>query len=587
MRPSVNWWSRTTIRSASRRSTVLITIAALAFVVPSLVDLLSGWKTRPFSWVAPDAFYYLTVGRNVARFGRFAFDQERIMNGFHPLWQVVVAGLALLTDLLRWQHGLVLISVIVGVACIGAGIVMFGLGLAWPQRRLSILFPLLPVGAYGLFAWRSWLGIYPTAAQPELTIPLLYGTLWSFANGMESCLVLLFMAYAGLLYVREDVTGSTRSALKLGLALSGLVLARLDHAFLVLPLLVFHGLRALDRPAQRPACASLAGAFAVPLASYMAINHAYTGMFTPLSGVIKSNFPLFNNLNLEATIRLTKAGWKGGRIVEMWREGPMVVPPVFALAYLLGAVGLSFNIGSVSVRLRSWTSPYDRFLTLLAPGVILLATYNFLYVWDMGQWYFPASVVFASLVTLRGAAHLEQWLALQLRSVIGVGVRRVLLHRWLTRTVAVSLVLASLALVLRAFWRYHRRVGYQREWSYFYWEQAEKIRAHYGANLPKFLEYDDGIIAFSLGARTMSHSLALDPEGHRGSAAVGLFTVALERGHDRITSLDYPRSVKLRPDSSQAEIAGWIPQLGSGHIRAAVDYLSEDGRTAVFRFWKP
>jgi hypothetical protein len=61
-------------------------LAIALFCLPVLVDLIVHSR-RVFGYLAPDAFYYLTVARNHWQTGQWSFDGEHRTNGYHPLWQ--------------------------------------------------------------------------------------------------------------------------------------------------------------------------------------------------------------------------------------------------------------------------------------------------------------------------------------------------------------------------------------------------------------------------------------------------------------------------------------------------------------------
>jgi hypothetical protein len=47
------------------------------------------WSDAPFALTFDDAWYYLTIGRNLVDGRGSTFDGTNLTNGYHPLWQAV------------------------------------------------------------------------------------------------------------------------------------------------------------------------------------------------------------------------------------------------------------------------------------------------------------------------------------------------------------------------------------------------------------------------------------------------------------------------------------------------------------------
>jgi hypothetical protein len=568
------------------RISILIVITVLGFFVPALVDLCSSsWKRRAFGWVASDAFYYLTVARNAVQHGRMAYDQVHLNNGFHPLWQLLCAGLAVIVDGPPGHDGLVLGVVLLGVALAAAAIPLVAWTLTASNQRLSVFFPLLPIGAYALLIIPVWARGMPSMAHQngqEGPMPL-YGTLWSQANGMESALVVFFFALAGWLFVHRDLTSNCRRACAFGLTLSSLVLSRLDHLLLVIPLLGAIAISVAARRGWTWPLTFLLGAFCAPIGLYVLANHYFYGVLAPTSGTLKSNFPHINNQNLDDLIAFWKGPWRGKFLTHAYRHFAAAVPAIIALLYLAVVLKVRPLGGSVLVRLRDGTNRCHAFIALIAPGIILLAFYDTCFVsWEQqGHWYFPASVSFVSLAFLSLSAPLEEKIA-------GLARRRSM--RWGPRSALIlwSVWLASCAVcVVAVFVRFHCQSDYHRAYADFYLLEAPKIRAHYGDEMPHFVECDDGIIAYSLGAPTMSNFLGLDPAGIEARERGDLLGLALERKYDRLTTLEYGVREGLGTNPSGSDLTTWAKGVVNFDDKKpyafALDYRSADGHFAIVK----
>src|SRR3954471_4321452 len=71
------------VRRALLTATGIVTAVWLAVVL--------FWHDAPFALTFDDAWYYLTIGRNLAAGQGSTFDGVNLTNGYHPLWQLVAA----------------------------------------------------------------------------------------------------------------------------------------------------------------------------------------------------------------------------------------------------------------------------------------------------------------------------------------------------------------------------------------------------------------------------------------------------------------------------------------------------------------
>jgi hypothetical protein len=573
-------------RARAGRTEALVLVAVVAFLVPSLADLCSpSWRRRVFGWVAADGFYYLTVARNFARYGRVAYDQTNPSNGFHPLWQALCAIVAVILRCFRSEDRLALAVVLLGVGLTTASIPLLGRFLSASGARLSILFPLLPVGIYALLILPVWMRGMPSMANQnpyEGPMPL-YGTLFSDANGMESALVLLFFALSARTFAVGDPRGRGRDARTFGLALAGVVLSRLDHALLVLPLVCGVATSSLATLGWRGPALSLLGAFSLPIVLYLVINHHFYGVLMPVSGALKSSFPHVNNQNIDDIREFWTRPWRDTFLTRAYRHFAAELPAASALLYLVVVVDVKPHDGAILVRMRPWTGRHDVFLALAALGVLLLGAYDIFFVgwFAQGHWYFPVSTLFVSLAVFSVAAPLERRISCAWRKR-GAG-RSV-------RTAFAAWLAVCAASVVIVFVLFHRQLGYHRNYADFYFVEAPKLCARYGSTMPKFIEGDDGIIAYSLGAPTMSTGMGLDPAGAAAMLGGDLLGLALTRGYDRLTSLVYTLGDALGRDPSPADLRAWAHSVtsfdDSKGYDFALDYRSANGHFAVVRAWR-
>jgi hypothetical protein len=529
---------------------LLVGMVGALLVAPVVLELAFGGAEVPFRYSAADAFYYHTVARNLARTGVATFDLEHPTNGFHPLWQVMLAGQYWLVDALGGSELTYL--VVSTLSCLGLvtlAVAVLGRAVFAARGSVPVLFGLLPTGAYALFLAPVWMlavdgmGVVTDA---EGRLPL-YGTLWSFVNGMESSLVLcLFGALA--LAVATDA-----SATRVGLLSALVALARLDHVFIsgaVSAWWLMRGTRSQGRTAF-----ALGIAFASPLLLYAAVNLWYAGALLPVSGAAKSSFPHLGPIaseNLRAIFELWTQPFDGRGLIRFFRLAQIWIPATTILVY-----AVSF--------LRRRPDRWQGFLLAAGAGALVLATYNFCFVdlAESGHWYYPVSTLLVTLIVMDVA---------RLRVPIAV------------------LAMVSIA----AFTLLHRRLDYHERYSHFYLVEAPALRAHYGTTPPKVVELDDGIFAFATGFPTMSgFGFMLDVEAYRALRRGELGRLAMDRGFDRLATVAYrePREMGLTattpPELLPRYVAGLMRGLRPvGRLEVTLDYLSPSGRCAVLRRWR-
>lgn len=217
---------------------------------------LAAW--RPGLFFVDDAWFYLQIGRNLALGHGSTFHGEGATNGYHPLWQGIVALVGLASGgakgpMLAGVLGLQLLLVAYGCA-----------SLVRAGQRAGLSFPglVLCTVILGLLADRGW--------------------------GSEGMLNLALHGAAILAWQRILVVPSAGRALAAGLVAGLLVLARLDVAFFALALVLVAAWRLREPRLLLP----LGLGLALPVLPYVAANTVLFGHPVPVSGAIKSTFPV-------------------------------------------------------------------------------------------------------------------------------------------------------------------------------------------------------------------------------------------------------------------------------------------------------
>jgi hypothetical protein len=209
-----------------------------------------------------DAYYYILTARNFVDTGIFSFDRINPTNGFHPLWMriLVLMYYAIGTDIPLDQQifHVKLIEGALFILAIGASL-LFSFQQAEKNRAIST----------------AYLGIALVLVYPY--------TNHLFLVGMESTLsVFLFILLLNA-WQRERLT-------QLAFLLPLLFLARLETLFfIVIPLLFIFFLQRRISTVRK-----LLVSLPTVLVSvgYLGYTFLQTGYYKPISGLLKSSFPI-------------------------------------------------------------------------------------------------------------------------------------------------------------------------------------------------------------------------------------------------------------------------------------------------------
>jgi hypothetical protein len=542
------------IRALNGRARLKIGLAVLLTFVPYCVELARGNVLRRlFSFTATDAFYYLTVARNVATRGRVSFDGEHLTNGFHPLWQAMTSVGALLVRLCGgadvWSLAFALAC---GIVAICGTVFLIGLAMSETSGGPTVLLLLLPLGGATLIQAPLMNHFVHALGRPSTT-------LWGAVNGMESAIACLGYAATFCAYMRAERT--TRGAIVLGVCLGFLSLARLDHALIAGAIAA--SLFVLGPP-RRFALLTTAVLVGI-VAAYVAQNQLIFGSALPISGALKSTFPDPSWMNLPVIERLVhRPGTFRG--TDAQRAFLLTIPTAVALLTLLVVLVRS-------VLERGWfrSNRVIGFLTGSAVGVCFLFLYDFLFVHyrNQGHWYFPVSNLFVSVALV----------------VAGSALTRRASHRaprWAEAAAAATLS----ALVIWGYFLVASPGTSVSRLARFYFDEAPRVRDFYRGHPPKMVEYDDGIITFSTGIDALSgFGLAIDPRALHAARAVRVLDLGIERGYDRFSSFVYPHARLSMTSSDKSIRHGYAWQIGkqARDCRMSVEYLSEDGTFSIIR----
>lgn len=224
-------------------------------------------RTDTFVERGDDAFYYFKVAAQHPDVSFWSFDGIHDTNGFHPLWALLLTGVAHVLALVSIDDRGTVARVFVAVTALchfGSGVVLLHLLRKTVSRGVA------------LAATGAWL--FP--------VGLVWQHVWGMENSLYAFLLLSTVAYVHLRFVGAPSLG--RAAV-VGALLGLTVLARLDAALLVVIVLVVlllrRGLGPLpERVRLAIITAAVAGALVVP---YFAWNLATTEHLLTISSEVK------------------------------------------------------------------------------------------------------------------------------------------------------------------------------------------------------------------------------------------------------------------------------------------------------------
>jgi hypothetical protein len=503
------------LREQNRASVLPAAIITFVFAAyPPIQAALLGGTAAITTFFAADAFYYLSIAAN-STFGLYTFDGRAMTNGFHPLWQVL---LQLVVGHLTVQSGLPPI-----IASFALSIVVASIGLAYIAAALAfatdniwpalLLFP----GAFYLLS---------SQIDPR------FGSVWSFMNGMESPCSIFFFGLLFYFCIKSRLQFTSLGLLVLSLLSLGVVFSRLDDIFLPVSFGVWFFLR------KRKSVILYGIPIFLGLSAYLIFNRLSVGTFLPTSGAVKARgLGLVQNLAWAVYISAPFTSATLYRLVPKLRHAGGGLPVDYRLAQtlipmLIAALLLTYR------RLLSWiTGEYKSLFVVLFSYVLLKGSYNLFFVpWGaQGHWYYAVSILITDLTVclavFRAIGHYP------LRK--GIMMTTLLLAAWFSSVTQIWRVLDP---------KYQNTINIQML------ARGQEIRSALSQKVerPRIIEFDDGILNYSLSTPTLSgFGLASDPASARALRAKRLLLYASSSGYNVIASANYPMNVAEGMSSDQ------------------------------------
>jgi hypothetical protein len=498
-----------TIQAVQKR--LLLFCSMFAVLYAPAVLLLSVKGQAPFLFFASDTYLYLSVARHSVGAPFFTSDGLYPTNGFHPLWQFLLAGLFRLPALSAGPELQML-------AVMGLCALLVTLGTALFSQAVYKV-----SGSFALALFAAVPGFYFLLIAPLVRD---YNSPWAYINGMETPLSVFLFGLFLHLAVEKEVFQRARVGQTLGLALllALLVLARLDDIFFVLPVL---GLLAFYARSKKDLALKMImplGVLSLCIGGYLLYNAGYAGAAFPVSGMGKQEFSLtFAVRHLMRAFLPLELVQFNPRFSYLWAEESMralqMCVPLAAAFVWLAVVGRRAR----RVGWRDYFAARPHLLTISALFLYTAAKglYNCFFVqfWGTGSWYFPLSVMTTNLAA---AAVLASWFR-------GIQAR---VGRWVLNTAALLVVI----LMANAF-ASNKLLSSQTCVTSALAAHRTEINAAVAAagETIRIIEFDDGSLSYLLDAPVMNgFGYTLDYEAYQAQRTGRLLDVAYQRGFNTI-----------------------------------------------------
>ena len=328
----------------------IVVVILLIAVVVSIFLLISTFGVQ----LVDDGYYYLEIARNIADGNGFTFDGLNPTNGFHPLWQIMLVPIFLMTQ-----------------------------SRALAAQAVTMLQTLL-FAASGFMLYRILL-----ERTKKISLSIAGAAFWLFnfwfwskgaLSGMETGLLTLCYGTSLLLFSRS-LRGSCSTWL-LSVSLIATCMARLDSLALVIGICLIFLILRRYRDAARTGLPVM-----IYLMLYMLTNKLLFGGLFPVSGYIKSatGSELLRHLFENGNLRFFQHG--AANIVSFVTLGGRL-PLIAAIAAIAGIVW------AVVWVIRTAGSPVRELVAVCCIYMaVLLLYYSFMYdsLLDIYTYYwFPA-----------------------------------------------------------------------------------------------------------------------------------------------------------------------------------------------------
>ena len=323
-------------KSGSSSSGEIVVVALLIAVVVSIFLLISTFGVQ----LVDDGYYYLEIARNIATGNGFTFDGSNPTNGFHPLWQIMLVPIFLMTG--SRDLAAVAVTMLQTLLFAASGFMFYRILLENTKKIL------LSIAGAAFWLFNFWF--------------------WSkgAVSGMETGLLTLCYGTSLLLFSRSLCRSC--STWLLSVSLIATCMARLDSLALVIGICLIFLILKRYRDAARTALPVM-----IYLTLYMVTNKLIFGGLFPVSGYLKSatGSELLRQLFETGNLRFFQHGVSN--FVSFATLGGRI-PLIAAIAAITGIVwAVVWLIRTAGTPIREVTA-----VCCIYTGVLLLY-YSFMY----------------------------------------------------------------------------------------------------------------------------------------------------------------------------------------------------------------
>ncbi len=513
---------RASNRTSAKGALLVAAAISLWLLVPPLYGTYKADTSAIFHFFLQDTFYYLSVAANSTT-GFYTFDGQTATSGFHPLWQAYLTKLFELAPRdERFQIHLVFwVSVLATIF----GYVLAGLAV-YNVTKSKLLAILIVPGFFNLM----FTFIFQFAGSP-----------WSFMNGMESPLTVLFGGALFLLisfYCNDPESLGNRKSfyLLLGITLSLITMSRLDDVFAPAAFALcvcILGQQSLKTKFVRALLLLMPTVLLMIL--YLGFNYYSTQLFLPISAMAKGGIAIIQNLEiLLKTLSLESVGTHitpVAHLSQLYRQVQMLFPAAAAVLFIL-IIRDGMPVGVIEKNV---------FLVALLIYVCLKSLYNLVNV-DVNYqgvvWYYVLSMLVFNFVGLLLLSK-PYWKFCEFNRPVKIGALAAVVFYMGAHLNIMSMITISGNTLEYNFWRSRKVIVADLR------ERKPDIR---------IVEYEDGIINYSLGMPTI-HGIGfvVDQAGFEADKAGRMLSYAHSRGFNTIGSLVYVRVPSESMSSAEIE----------------------------------
>ncbi len=493
---------------------IALALCSVVLLVPLAVGFGTMGPRMMFDMLAADSMYYMAIANNFSKFGILSFDGVESSNGFHPLWQWMMAlGF-------KWSgmshHDQIFLVMGASVLFVWLAYVIVSCG----------LMAMLGTGP-GLVASLAMLpGVYSLGFEPRRHYFGETGVLYTLSpysamNGMETPLSLLLWAVFFVAFVPRFLRGSEARLedyfpLSVRLCLPLIILCRLDDCFIMIAIGVFVLLyRGITLKEKIAALVHISWPTAVVLAGYLGFNYYNLGVMLPTSASTKVEaFHHFDFMGFYQLFRqvLPAIAW--------WGLAVRVVPVMLAL--IAGTCGA---VLALRARYRYGRSAAGDLVFLFCVFIATKAFFIFtsLYLGHQGYWYYFSMVDVMNVMAAMSAGALVQ------------------AHKRALEPLAVMLVLLiacrmpnDINMLLASRGSATRTLG---DLEYNFWENSEMIKAYLNEHVPegKLIDTLDGMYAYLLDMPAESvRGFPSSPQELERRRHMDVWTSIVSRGYNLV-----------------------------------------------------